>query len=167
MTRSAEIRQRMHQLAEEIREHQYRYYVEDKPTISDADFDALWRELIGLEDKNPELVDINSPTRQVGGGFSTHFTQADHIAPMMSLDNVFDGDELDAWFDRVEREVSPSWLCEVKIDGLAINLIYENGLLTRALTRGNGTTGEDVTLNVRTVKGVPARLSKAKIHSLN
>jgi DNA ligase (NAD+) len=152
----------MHQLAEEIREHQYRYYVEDKPTISDADFDALWRELIGLEDKNPELVDINSPTRQVGGGFSTHFTQADHIAPMMSLDNVFDGDELDAWFDRVEREVSPSWLCEVKIDGLAINLIYENGLLTRALTRGNGTTGEDVTLNVRTVKGVPARLSKSK-----
>jgi DNA ligase (NAD+) len=152
----------MHQLAEEIREHQYRYYVEDKPTISDADFDALWRELIGLEDKNPELVDINSPTRQVGGGFSTHFTQADHIAPMMSLDNVFDGDELDSWFDRVEREVSPSWLCEVKIDGLAINLIYENGLLTRALTRGNGTTGEDVTLNVRTVKGVPARLSKSK-----
>lgn len=162
MARPAEVRQKMHQLAEEIREHQYRYYVEDKPTISDASFDALWRELVQLEDQNPELIEINSPTREVGGGFSTHFTQVDHVTPMMSLDNVFDSEELAAWFERAEREISPSWLCEVKIDGLAINLIYENGILTRALTRGNGTTGEDVTLNVRTIKGIPGHLSKSK-----
>lgn len=163
MARPAEIRQEMHRIAEEIRAHQYRYYVEDKPTITDAAFDALWRELVELEDAHPDLIDVNSPTREVGGGFATHFTQADHIAPMMSLDNVFDIDELDAWFERVERDVSPSWLCEVKIDGLAINLVYENGSLARALTRGNGATGEDVTLNVRTIKGVPHRLTPSKI----
>ncbi len=154
----SQVRQKMHQLAEEIREHQYRYYVEDRPTVSDAQFDDLWRELLTLEESYPDLVDPNSPTREVGGGFSTHFTQVDHIEPMMSLDNVFDDDELKAWFERVEKEISPSWLCEVKVDGLAINLLYQDGVLVRALTRGNGTTGEDVTLNVKTIKGLPHRL---------
>ena len=148
----------MHQLAEEIREHQYRYYVEDRPTVSDAQFDDLWRELLTLEESHPDLVDPNSPTREVGGGFSTHFTQVDHIEPMMSLDNVFDEEELESWFERVEKEISPTWLCEVKVDGLAINLLYQDGVLVRALTRGNGTTGEDVTLNVKTIKGLPHRL---------
>jgi len=148
----------MHQLAEEIREHQYRYYVEDRPTISDAQFDDLWRELLALEESHPDLVDPNSPTREVGGGFSTHFTQVDHIEPMMSLDNVFDEEELESWFERVEKEISPTWLCEVKVDGLAINLLYQDGTLVRALTRGNGTTGEDVTINVKTIKGLPHRL---------
>lgn len=148
----------MHQLAEEIREHQYRYYVEDRPTVSDAQFDNLWRELLALEESHPDLVDPNSPTREVGGGFSTHFTQVDHIEPMMSLDNVFDEEELESWFERVEKEISPTWLCEVKVDGLAINLLYQDGALVRALTRGNGTTGEDVTLNVKTIKGLPHRL---------
>ena len=155
---ASQVRQKMHQLAEEIREHQYRYYVEDRPTVSDAQFDDLWRELLTLEESHPDLVDPNSPTREVGGGFSTHFTQVDHIEPMMSLDNVFDDEELQAWFDRVEKEISPSWLCEVKVDGLAINLLYQDGALVRALTRGNGTTGEDVTLNVKTIKGLPHRL---------
>lgn len=159
-------RGRMHQLAEEIRDHQFRYYVEDKPTITDAQFDVLWRELLDLEEANPELVDPNSPTREVGGGFSTHFTQVDHIKAMMSLDNVFDEDELANWFDRVEREASPTWLCEVKVDGLAINLLYENGALVRALTRGNGTSGEDVTLNVKTIKGLPHHLAGASIPKL-
>lgn len=159
---NSEIRSRMHELAEEIREHQYRYYVEDKPTISDAQFDELWRELQSLEGDHPELIDINSPTREVGGGFSTHFTQIDHLQPMMSLDNVFDIEGLQAWFDRIEREESPTWLCEVKIDGLAINLLYEAGRLTRALTRGNGTTGEDVTLNVKTISAVPQQLKQSK-----
>ncbi len=148
----------MHQLAEEIREHQYRYYVEDRPTVSDAQFDDLWRELLTLEESHPDLVDPNSPTREVGGGFSTHFTQVDHIEPMMSLDNVFDEEELESWFERVEKEISPTWLCEVKVDGLAINLLYQDGTLVRALTRGNGTTGEDVTINVKTIKGLPHRL---------
>lgn len=148
----------MHQLAEEIREHQYRYYVEDKPTITDGEFDRLWRDLLALEEAHPDLIDPNSPTREVGGGFATHFSQVDHIAAMMSLDNVFDDAELEAWFERVEREVTPTWLCEVKVDGLAINLLYQDGVLVRALTRGNGTTGEDVSLNVKTIKGLPHRL---------
>jgi len=151
----------MSELSEEIRDHQYRYYVQDKPTISDAEFDSLWRELEKLEAKNPELRDPNSPTFEVGGGFATHFTQVDHHERMMSLDNAFSSEELEAWFERVKKEDdgrAASWLCELKVDGLAINLIYENGALTRALTRGNGVTGEDVTVNVRTIKGVPQKL---------
>ncbi len=158
MKNASQVRQRMKAIAEEIREHQYRYYVEDRPTVSDAQFDELWRELLALEESHPDLIDPNSPTREVGGGFSTHFTQVDHIQPMMSLDNVFDDEELESWFERVEKEISPSWLCEVKVDGLAINLLYEEGTLVRALTRGNGATGEDVTLNVKTIKGLPHRL---------
>lgn len=156
------IRRRMSELADEIRDHQYRYYVQDKPIISDAEFDGLWRELEKLEAKNPEFLDPNSPTLEVGGGFATHFAQVDHYERMMSLDNVFSTQELEAWFERVMKEdegLVESWLCELKVDGLAINLIYENGKLTRALTRGNGTTGEDVTVNVRTIKGVPNTLN--------
>ena len=146
-------------LAEEIRDHQYRYYVLDKPLISDAEFDALWKKLVELEKKYPEQRDPHSPTLDVGGGFATHFEQYDHIEKMMSLDNAFSEDELDAWFDRVAKESTKNtWLCEVKVDGLAINLLYENGKLVRALTRGNGTTGEDVTVNVRTISGVPHEL---------
>jgi len=151
----------MSELSEEIRDHQYRYYVQDKPIISDAEFDSLWRELEKLEAKNPELRDPNSPTFEVGGGFATHFNQVDHHERMMSLDNAFSSEELEAWFERVKKEDdgrAASWLCELKVDGLAINLIYENGTLTRALTRGNGVTGEDVTVNVRTIKGVPQKL---------
>ncbi len=151
----------MSELAEEIRDHQYRYYVQDKPIISDAEFDSLWRELEKLEGSNPELRDPSSPTLEVGGGFATHFNQFDHHERMMSLDNVFSAEELDAWFERVKKEddgLAKSWLCELKVDGLAINLIFEKGKLVRALTRGNGTTGEDVTVNVRTIKGVPAAL---------
>jgi DNA ligase (NAD+) len=153
---SAEIRHQMAELAEAIRDHQYRYYVLDKPIISDAEFDSLWKKLVLLESKNPELRDPHSPTLDVGGGFATHFDQFDHREKMMSLENAFGDDELDAWFNRVAKE-SPknTWLCEVKVDGLAINLLYENGKLIRALTRGNGTTGEDVTLNVKTISGVP------------
>jgi len=152
----------MSELADEIRDHQYRYYVQDKPIISDAEFDGLWRELEKLEAKNPEFLDPNSPTLEVGGGFATHFAQVDHYERMMSLDNVFSTQELEVWFERVKKEdegLVESWLCELKVDGLAINLIYENGKLTRALTRGNGTTGEDVTVNVRTIKGVPNTLN--------
>lgn len=149
----------MSALSEEIRDHQYRYYVLDKPFISDAEFDELWKKLVALENKYPELRDPHSPTLDVGGGFATHFEQFDHREKMMSLDNAFGDDELEAWFERVAKE-SPknTWLCEVKVDGLAINLLYEKGKLMRALTRGNGTTGEDVTLNVKTVSGVPHEL---------
>lgn len=143
-------------LAEQIREHQFYYYVLDKPIISDVEFDKLWRELVELEEAHPESRDPHSPTLEVGGGLETTFAQSDHIKAMMSLDNVFDDAEFHAWTERVLKEVNaPSWLCELKIDGLAINLLYEEGKLTKALTRGNGKTGEDVTLNVKTIHGVP------------
>jgi|UniRef100_UPI0040499341 DNA ligase (NAD+) len=152
-------RHRMTELINEIRDHQFKYYVLDQPTITDAQFDALLRELQILEDKNPELREADSPTQHVGGGFSTQFEQRDHIEKMMSLDNVFDTDELAQWFDRIEKEIAqPQYLCEVKVDGLAINLTYEKGVLVRGLTRGNGVTGEDVTLNVKTIKNLPHQL---------
>ncbi len=157
----------MSELINEIRDHQFKYYVLDKPTITDAQFDELLKELQKLEDKNPELREADSPTQHVGGGFSTQFEQRDHIEKMMSLDNVFDLEELATWFDRVEKEISaPQYLCEVKVDGLAINLTYENGVLTRGLTRGNGTTGEDVTLNVKTIKNLPHALQGNELPSL-
>ena len=160
-------RHRIDELTKEIRDHQFRYYVLDAPTISDAQFDVLLVELKKLEDANPELREADSPTLGIGGGFSTGFEQRDHIEKMMSLDNVFDADELTGWFDRVEKEAkSPTYLCELKVDGLAINLKYENGELVSALTRGNGVTGEDVTLNVKTIKGLPHALKGKKIPTL-
>lgn len=149
----------MRTLANEIRDHQFRYYVLDKPIISDGEFDSLVQELKRLESKHPEFKEDESPTEAVGGGFATHFTQHDHIEKMMSLDNVFGVEELNLWFDRIEKSgVTNTWLCEVKVDGLAINLLYEKGKLVRALTRGNGVTGEDVTLNIRTIASVPHEL---------
>jgi len=164
---SNQARHRMTELINEIRDHQFKYYVLDQPSISDAQFDDLLKQLQALEDKNPELRQADSPTLHIGGGFSTQFEQRDHIEKMMSLDNAFDLDELAAWFDRVEKEIpSPTYLCEVKVDGLAINLTYENGQLVRGLTRGNGVTGEDVTLNVKTIKNLPHVLVGDKTPSL-
>jgi DNA ligase (NAD+) len=161
---SNQARHRITELTNEIRDHQFKYYVLDAPTITDAQFDTLLKELQALEAKHPELLAPDSPSLGVGGGFSTTFDQHDHIEKMMSLDNVFDSEELSAWFDRVEKEIGEaSYLCELKVDGLAINLLYEEGQLTRALTRGNGVTGEDVTLNVKTIKGLPHSLTGKKI----
>jgi len=160
-------RHRIVELTAQIRDHQFRYYVLDDPAVTDAEFDKLLKELEALEAKHPELKEPDSPTLHVGGGFSTQFEQHDHIEKMMSLDNVFDLDELSAWFDRVEKEIAnPKYLCELKVDGLAINLKFENGQLTRALTRGNGTTGEDVTLNVKTIKSLPHNLNGKKVPEL-
>ena len=157
---SAAIRHQIQELSEVIKDHQFKYYVLDDPAIADSEFDKLWQQLIALESEYPQYKLESSPTLEVGGGFATAFTQHDHIEKMMSLDNVFDNDELDTWFDRIEKSgVKNTWLCEVKVDGLAINLLYENGRLTRALTRGNGTTGEDVTLNIKTIKSVPTELT--------
>jgi len=157
---SSQIRHKIQELSEAIKDHQFKYYVLDDPAITDAEFDKLWKELLALEAKYPQYKLPDSPTADVGGGFATHFGQHDHIEKMMSLDNVFDADELDTWFDRIEKTgAKNTWLCEVKVDGLAINLLYEKGRLTRALTRGNGTTGEDVTLNIKTIKSVPTELT--------
>ncbi len=154
-------RERHAELAETIEGHRWRYYVLDTPTVSDGDFDALMRELHSLEDQYPELRTPDSPTQKVGGAVSTQFTAVEHAERMLSLDNVFSAPELTAWAARVERDVGAEvdYLCELKVDGLAINLTYESGRLVRAATRGDGRTGEDVTPNVRTIERVPDRLA--------
>ncbi|GAB1509934.1 NAD-dependent DNA ligase LigA [Actinophytocola sp. KF-1] len=156
----SEVRERHEALSEEINGHRFRYYVLDSPTISDGEFDALWHELLAIEEAHPGLVTPDSPSQQVGGTFSTEFKAVDHLERMLSLDNTFDADELGAWVDRVEKELGhTSYICELKIDGLAINLLYEDGRLVRGLTRGDGRTGEDVTLNIRTLADVPTQLT--------
>lgn len=162
---SEAVRHRIASLSEEIRDLQFRYYVQDSPIVADAEYDKLFKELQELEDKYPELRSPDSPTQTVGGGFSTEFTPVNHLERMWSLDNAFDDNELEEWITRVSKDVqvTPHWLCELKIDGLAVNLLYEDGRLSRALTRGNGVTGEDVTLNVRTIKGIPHQLVGSNI----
>ncbi|OMC26572.1 DNA ligase (NAD(+)) LigA [Mycobacterium colombiense] len=160
-----EVRRQWQDLAEEVREHQFRYYIKDAPIISDADFDAMFNELLALEERHPELRVADSPTQLVGGaGFATEFGEAQHLERMLSLDDVFDRDELVAWNNRVETEVGkePYYLCELKIDGVALALVYRDGGLERAATRGDGRVGEDVTLNARTIDDVPERLSASK-----
>jgi DNA ligase (NAD+) len=155
-------RERHARLAAEVADHQFRYYVLDSPVISDGQFDELWRELLALEAEHPELVTPESPSQKVGGRFSTEFTAHDHLERMLSLDNAFTADELRGWAERVARAVGSEtvhYLCELKIDGLAVNLLYEHGRLTRALTRGDGRTGEDITLNIRTLAEVPEELT--------
>jgi DNA ligase (NAD+) len=149
------------ELADEVRGHQYRYYVLDSPTVTDADFDRLLRELEALEEEFPALRTPDSPTQNVGGSFSTLFTPVEHAERMLSLDNVFDDDELAAWAERTVRDAGGpvEFICELKVDGLAINLTYENGRLIRGATRGDGRTGEDVTSNVRTIREIPERLA--------
>ncbi len=158
---SADLREQWSTLADEIREHQFRYYVKDSPVITDGEFDALLRRLQDLEDAHPELAAPDSPTKLVGGGFSTAFTPVDHLERMMSLDNVFDYDEMRTWVERVNADAGASveFLCELKIDGVALALVYEKGVLIRGVTRGDGRTGEDVTLNARTIDDVPQRLT--------
>ncbi len=164
---SALIAEQIAALGEELRDHQFRYYVLDKPIISDAEFDAKLKELEALESKYPQYRSAESPTQIVGGGFATGFEARDHISKMTSLDNVFGFDELATWFDRIDKaNVTNSWLCEVKVDGLAINLLYRDGKLVQALTRGNGVTGEDVTLNIKTISVIPHELVGKNIPSL-
>ncbi len=162
-TPSAADKQRHAELADQITEHNYRYHVLDSPLISDAEYDALMRELRGLEDRYPELRTPDSPTQKVGDVISTDFAPVDHLERLLSLDNAFSREELDAWAARAERlgpegGVGP-YLCELKIDGLAVALVYRGGVLSRAATRGDGITGEDVTPNIRTIVAAPSRLA--------
>ena len=164
---SAQVAEQIAVLGEDLRDHQFRYYVLDKPIISDAEFDRKFKELEALENKYPQYRSAESPTQIVGGGFATGFEARDHIQKMTSLDNVFGLDELETWFDRIGKsELKNSWLCEVKVDGLAINLLYRQGKLVQALTRGNGTTGEDVTLNIKTIDVIPHELKGKNLPSL-
>ena len=147
-------------LAEQVEEARFRYYVLDDPTLSDADFDQRMRRLEELEEQFPQLRTPDSPTQKVGGAVSTEFTAVAHLEPMQSLDNAFSFAELEAWQARIARDGvdKPALLCELKVDGLAINLLYERGRLVRALTRGDGRTGEDVTPNVKTIEAIPHTL---------
>jgi DNA ligase (NAD+) len=156
-----EAREEHRALSEQIEDARWRYYVLDDPTLSDADFDQRMRRLEALEEEFPELRTPDSPTQKVGGAVSTQFTAVDHLEPMMSLDNAFSYEELAAWKARLARDgvEDAAMLCELKVDGLAINLLYEHGRLVRAATRGDGRTGEDVTPNVRTIDNVPDRLT--------
>jgi DNA ligase (NAD+) len=155
-------RHRHAELVEQVDRARFDYFVRDSPTLADGAYDRMMRELQEIEEAHPDLRTPDSPTQTVGGTFSTDFTAVDHLERMMSLDNAFSADELAAWAERVERDKGTAevhYLCEIKVDGVAINLLYEQGRLTRALTRGNGTTGEDVTLNIRTLDNVPTRLT--------
>jgi DNA ligase (NAD+) len=152
------------ELSEQVEEARFRYYVLDDPTLSDADFDRRMRRLDELEAQFPQLRTPDSPTQKVGGAVSTEFTPVDHLQRMESLDNAFSVEELEAWRAQLARDgvEDPALLCELKVDGLAINLLYERGRLVRALTRGDGRTGEDVTPNVRTIGAIPHTLSGTK-----
>ncbi|WP_435973893.1 NAD-dependent DNA ligase LigA [Streptomyces sp. Qhu_M48] len=165
----AEAREKHADLAERVEEHRFRYYVKDQPVVSDGEFDRLLRALEALEEEYPELRTPDSPTQKVAGQYETDFTAVEHRERMLSLDNAFDDEELATWAERVGRDVGTPdfhYLCELKVDGLAVNLTYEHGRLTRAATRGDGRTGEDITPNVRTIADIPERLHGERIPDL-
>ncbi len=150
-------------LSAEITEHRRRYYEQDAPSISDAEFDALMRELLALEDEFPQLRTLDSPSQQVGGAVAAGFSKVTHLTPLLSLGNVLSLEELDHWIERTEKLAGPElaeagYLCELKIDGLALDLVYRDGVLASAATRGDGTVGEDVLANVRAIETIPSRL---------
>lgn len=148
-------------LRDQLRRHAHRYYVLDAPEVSDADYDAMYRQLEALEADHPELITPDSPTQRVGYDVSALFTPVAHLEPLFSLDNAETADDLDAWEARLERVLGKppqGYACELKIDGLAVSLVYERGAFIRGATRGDGTTGEDITANLRTIEAVPLRL---------
>ncbi|PRY51634.1 DNA ligase (NAD+) [Geodermatophilus tzadiensis] len=154
-------RTRHRDLSEELDRYAFAYYVQDAPLVSDGQYDELMGELKAIEAAHPALVTPDSPSQKVNGGFTATFAPVRHLERMQSLDNAFTSDELSAWAGRVEREVGAAavYLCELKVDGVAVDLVYEQGRLVRAATRGDGVTGEDVTANVRTMDDVPQQLS--------
>lgn len=160
---------RLEQLRAEIRAHDHRYHVLDQPIVSDAEYDELLRELVALEAEHPDLITPDSPSQRVGAAVGDLFAPVEHLRPLLSLDNVVDVEELRAWGRRVERVLGrepDGFSCEPKVDGLAITLVYEGGRLVRGATRGDGTTGEDVTANLRTLQSVPLRLIGDEVPAL-
>src|SRR5271157_3246486 len=150
-------------LREELRRHEHLYYVLDKPEITDAEYDALMRRLQELEAKHPELLTADSPTQRVGGKPREGFVKVPHSSPMLSLDNTYNEEELRAWERRVHElsgQKDVDYVCELKLDGMSLALIYADGKLVRGVTRGDGAVGEDVTLNVRTVRSIPLSIPK-------
>src|SRR5438552_2444256 len=163
---SKDLSKKIEDLREKIRHHEYRYYVLDDPQISDAEFDQLMNQLIKLETEHPDLITADSPSQRVGGKPREGFLKVRHSSPMLSLDNTYSEDELCNWERRVhelsgQKEVE--YVCELKLDGMSLALHYENGKLVRGITRGDGSEGEDVTLNVRTVRSIPLSISREKL----
>src|SRR5947208_4014878 len=160
----SEAKARHSQLAEEIRRHDHAYYVLAQPSISDQQYDRLYHDLLDLEQKFPELITPDSPSQRVGGEPLKAFKPVQHIRPMLSLDNTYSQEELREFVNRVQR-ILPNekldWIVEPKVDGLAINLRYENGVFACGATRGDGTTGDDITSNLKTIRSIPARLRSA------
>ena len=167
MTDLAQLAARAAELRHTLETANHEYYILDAPRLSDAEYDRLLRELKEIERDHPELQTPDSPTLRVGAEPSAQFQKVQHLAPMLSLDNAFNDQELQAWENRnarmVEEVRTAGYVCELKIDGAAVSLLYENGVLTRAATRGNGVLGEEITINVRTIREIPLRLAGAHI----
>lgn len=163
MTIPLEIQQRCQQLKTELQRASYAYYVLDDPFISDSVYDQLYRELEDIEKRYPQLITPDSPTQRVGDKISSQFVSVRHNIPLYSLENAFNLEELNKWGSRWQRYVNETqdteYVCELKIDGSALALTYENGFLVRGVTRGDGVTGEDITPNVRTIRSIPLRLN--------
>ena len=155
-----EARQRIAALSEELEQHNYNYYILAKPTISDYEFDMKLEELARLEKEYPEFLLPTSPTQRVGGGITKEFKSVQHRYPMLSLANSYSREEIADFISRIKKTIDEEveFCCELKFDGLSISLQYENGVLERAVTRGDGTQGDDVTTNVRTIRTVPLKL---------
>ena len=154
------MKQRVKELKEIIKKANYEYYVNDTPSITDQEYDRYMQELIKIESQYPELKTDDSPTVRVGGEVISEFKKIVHEKPMLSLSNVFNADEVTNFLDKIKKEVDPQYVCELKIDGLSVSLLYKNGILVRGATRGDGVTGEDITHNVKTIKTIPLVLNK-------
>ncbi|RKZ97509.1 MAG: DNA ligase, partial [Gammaproteobacteria bacterium] len=165
MSSDTDLYQYVQELHKTLNYHSHRYYVLDDPEIPDNEYDKLFRQLETIEQQHPELVTLDSPTQRVGGKVLDSFAQVTHQMPMLSLSNAFNSDEIEEFSRRIDELLDHddfSFAAEPKLDGLAISLRYENGLLVQAATRGDGQTGEDVTQNVRTIQSIPLRLSGLK-----
>ena len=161
----SEAKARIEKLRTEIEEHNHRYYVLNQPLISDFKYDILLNELDNLEKKYPEFIIEGSPTRRVGSDITREFVQYEHRYPMLSLGNTYSEEELREFDNRIRKTISGSieYVCELKFDGASISITYKNGTLYRAITRGDGTKGDDVTLNVKTIRSIPLKISRDKI----
>ena len=155
------VEKRIDELVKIINEADYNYHTLDNPTITDQEYDKYLRELFDLESEHPELIRSDSPTQHAGGKIIEGFEKVEHKIPMMSLSDVFSESELIAFDERIKKEgINPKYMCELKIDGLSVSLLYEKGILIRAATRGDGTIGEDITHNVKTIKAIPLKLKE-------
>ena len=156
-----DIKKRMEEIEKLLNRYNYEYYVLDQSSVSDSEYDRLMQELLNLEEEYPELKSSTSPTSRVGSEVVSNFEKVVHQRPMLSLGNVFNESEIIRFDERIKKEgFNPEYVCELKIDGLAISLIYENGVLVRGVTRGDGRVGEDITSNVKTIKSIPLKLTK-------